>query len=469
MFPENTHFHFIGIGGIGMSGLALVLAKHGFRVSGCDQDVAQQSVRQLQDLGCLIAQGHDAPLCADKTISVLVYSTAIPLDHPELVRARQHGIRLMHRAELLAILTAAHVTIAVSGSHGKTTTSSLISDLLIKTEHDPTVLVGGYIKSIGSNARVGHTRLLVAEADESDRSFLLLHPTIAVITNIDLDHLDTYADSEDLQKTFAQFLMRVTPEGKAIVCLDDANIERMIENYLPGDVRNRLITYGKSQRADYCLVSVETRPAETAARVRVPGGREYDFIVPLAGEHNALNAVAALAVTSVLEIPLSESIAALAQFQGVDQRFTLRGTWHGASVYDDYGHHPTEIKHMFVVARKKATGKVIVVFQPQRYSRTHKLWNEFVTVLSQAPVEVLILTDIYPASELPIEGVTSKVLCETLKQNSVPEVFYCPQESDWQALRNKLDTVVKPGDLLLFLGAGKVNKLAAKLVAEETD
>lgn len=463
---KNTvhHYHFIGIGGIGMSGLAAVVRAQGHRVSGCDRNLNQHSITLLRPLGCTIGEHNDPTICHDNTIDIIVYSSDIPPTHPELERARTRKIALLHRSELLAQLTHSHITIAISGAHGKTTTTAMVGQVLAEAQKDPTILVGGFAHNFGSNARLGSSKYLVAEADESDRSFTRLFPTIAVITNIDLEHLNTYTDINDIEKEFAHFLDRLPVDGKAIICIDDQNIRDMISRYLSPDRQRQLITYGKSAEAQYQLINTNVFADRGEAQVKLPDGRIASFSLPMPGEHNLLNATAAIAVAHELGIDFTTSAAALAKFLGVEQRFTYCGIFQGAEVFDDYGHHPTEIKNMLVIARKRARNRLIVVFQPQRFSRTEKLWNEFVALFKNGPhIDTLIIAPIYPASEAPRPGITGDRLAQEIQQVVSYPVIYCAEEPGWQKLKVLLQEKVGKGDLILFLGAGKVNKVAHEI------
>jgi len=463
MYKKTYHVHFMGIGGIGMSALAIVLRQQGYVVSGCDLDISSPSCLQLQKLGCALQQGHAGLLCQDPTINAVVYTSAVSLDHPELVTARAHGCVIVHRSELLAELTKQKFSIAVSGSHGKTTTTALIAHILLHAGIDPTVIVGGHVPSMGSNARLGAGDWLVAEADESDRSLVRLFPTLAVVTNIDLEHLDTYRDLSDLQATFSAFLQRLPFYGRAVVCVDDPATAPLLDSKLPGGLP-ACITYGFAPHAEFQVISYRLEPDHSCATF-AHNGIELGIVrIALAGKHMVANALAATAIALQLEIPFETIAQALASFRGVEQRFTYRGLFQGAEVFDDYGHHPTEIRCMLDVARRRAAGKLIVAFQPHRFTRTEKLWHEFLAVFGAAPVDLLLITDIYPASEQPIPGITSERLVAELRaKNPGLAVEYIPQDPDFQAVRAALVEHAGVGDLVFFLGAGKLNKLSQSL------
>ena len=461
--PEGNHLHFIGIGGIGMSGIAAIFRQQGYTISGCDTDTNQKSIGLLRSLGCTITEGNGGPACSDPTITAVVRTSAVKEDHPEVIAARKRGIPVLHRAELLATLTKQRPTIAVSGAHGKTTTTALIGHLLTTAMHDPTIIVGGFMQNLGTNFRAGNGPFFVVEADESDRSFLLLSPLIAVITNIDLEHLDTYRDKEDVKETFKKFIEKLPPYGHAIVNLDDPFSHELIKT-LPDSLKAEVITCGTAAEADTRLVSYSLEADCSHATVRLPHGGLVSFVLPLPGKHNLYNALSACAVASILQIPPFVIQQALESFQGVEQRFTHRGTFPGASVFDDYAHHPAEIASALAVAKKKNKGALHVVFQPHRFTRTQKLWDQFVEILADPAIDELILVPIYPASEPPIEGITSEKLVEAIHaQRSGNKVRLLPLEKDYQSLITALKQTVKKDDLVLFLGAGKVNRLAAQL------
>ncbi len=452
----------MGIGGIGMSGIAKVLAAQGYRISGCDLDLEQKSVKQLQKLGCTISHGHDSVACHDPSIDVVVYSTAVHTDHPELARTRAAGKRTIHRSVMLAELMRTKYSIAVSGAHGKTTTTSLIAHILLQTNQDPTVVIGGHLKNIDDNAHAGSGQLLVAEADESDRSFLRLPATWAVITNIDLEHLDTYKDLPDIIATFKQFLCQLPFYGKAIVCLDDPVIKSLFP--LP-DIAT--ITYGLDDQATVYARDIELLAEHSTCTVYMRGEQLGKLMIPIAGRHHLLNALGATALALDVGLSFGDIAQALATFQGVERRFSYHGKFHGAEIFDDYGHHPCEIAHTLSVARKRAKGRVHVVFQPHRFTRTHLLWNDFIDTFMRSNIDTLVLTDIFPASEEAIEGVTSQRLVEDLAQRKPRfAATYIPLDSNFAQLIANVKEHAQPGDLVLFLGAGKVYQIPELLELE---
>lgn len=456
MAISAKHVHFVGIGGIGMSALATILAEQGIKVSGCDADTTQKSVSHLKQLGCTIYSGNGSDGCFDSSIDLFVCSTAIKRDMPEIKSALERGIRIISRAELLAELMREKFSIAVAGSHGKTTTSALLSYVLLATEKDPTIIVGGHLGNLGHNARLGKGNLLVAEADESDRSFTILPPSAAIVTNIDLEHLDTYHDLADLQKTFCSFMTQVPNTGFIILCIDDLGAAEAY-NMLPPHIKDRVITYGTKTDALARLEKYELFPTQTTATITLQTGEIVEISLPLLGKHNALNATAVCAAAIQLGVTSEELARVLPGFKGVEQRFSFRGTYHGAEIFDDYGHHPTEIAAVLQMAKKRTKNRLLVVFQPHRFSRTQKLWADFVEVFNTHRPDTLLITDIYPASEAAIPGITGEALATACNTR------YIPLEKDFSSLKKELNSLIKPDDLLLFLGAGKVNRLSEEL------
>jgi UDP-N-acetylmuramate--alanine ligase len=453
MYKPKTHIHFTGIGGIGMSGLAIILHEQGFQISGCDVDHNQKSIHFLKSLGCAIHQGNNTPECSQVPYDILVYSTAIA--GSELEQARSQGIPVIHRSVMLAELMRTKWSIAITGSHGKTTTTSLIAHIFLHAQQDPTVIVGGHLQSLGTNAYWGKGPVLIAEADESDRSFLNLSPTIAVVTNIDLEHVETYRDIHDLKESFKTFLNRLPFYGKAVVCLDDEHAASLLTE-IPCTVH----TYGTTHKADVFATNITLLAQQTEFTLWHHGQQLGLITSTLAGHHNMLNALAAISVALEFGIAFKDIAQALACFPGVERRFTLRGTYKGAHIFDDYGHHPREIHNTLIVARRRAEGKLIVIFQPHRYTRTHRLWNDFIeTFIMHAP-DQLIITDIYGAFEQPIEGVCSQNLVKDLQtRNPALNVSYVPYNQNFSHLIERLDGHIAHNDLVLLLGAGKLTLL----------
>ncbi len=464
MYNKKAHIHFVGIGGIGMSGIATILKYQGYKISGCDSDLEQQSIENLRAIGCSIYQGNNTPACHDTSIDILVYSSAIKQNHPEIIAAQKNNIPTITRALMLAELMRTKYSIAIAGAHGKTTTTSLISHILMEAHFDPTIIIGGHLKTISANAYLGNGDFLVAEADESDRSLLHLNSTLAVVTNIDLEHLETYRDLDDIKKTFRHFLSNLPFYGKAIVCIDDQNIQSILP--IP---HIKTIKYGIEnwQHADLYARDINLESDHSLFEVWYRGKKQPLGIIKLnmPGQHNVLNALAATTLALDLGVTFENIAKALTSFKGIERHFCYKGSFNGVEIFDDYGHHPKEILNTLIVARKRAHKDLTVVFQPHRYTRTHKLWDHFVELFAQSKINHLIITDIYPASERPIDGITSKLLVEAIKQkNPNLSISYAPYEPHFETIKTKLLPILKPGDLLLLLGAGKVNNLAQELL-----
>jgi len=457
MYNKKSHIHFVGIGGIGMSGIATILRYQGYTISGCDLDLDQSSVRRLKEIGCSVHKGNNTSACHDRSIDTVVYSSAIQSSNPEIQAAQQRAIPTIPRALMLAELMRMKYSIAIAGSHGKTTTTSLISHILMEAQFDPTVIIGGHLKTISNNARIGNGDFLVAEADESDRSLLSLYATLAIITNIDLEHLETYRDLDDIKQTFKQFLSNLPFYGTAILCIEDENIQSLLP------ISNtKTILYGLSDRADLWATNIELQADHSTFTLRHQQATEPlgTITINMPGQHNVLNALAAIALAQELAIPLSTTAAALKTFKGIERRFSYHGRYKGAELFDDYGHHPREIAYTLQVAKKRARNKLIVVFQPHRYSRTHKLWDQFLKAFQESEIDHLVITDIHPASEAPIPGITGKQLAQTLQACNPPfTVSYAPLEADFCSIKQKLEITAQKDDLVLLLGAGKINKL----------
>lgn len=460
MYHKKTHIHFVGIGGIGMSGIAKILAYQGYIVSGCDLDIAQKNVIDLQKIGCLITAGHNTPACKNPQIDVLVYSSAIKSHHPELIAAQQRGIPTIRRAIMLAELMRTKFGIAIAGSHGKTTTTSLIAHILLQAQMDPTVIIGGHLKTISTNAQFGNGDFLVAEADESDRSLIHLHPTLAVITNIDLDHLETYSNLDDIRSTFNLFLQNIPFYGKAFLCIDDDQIRSLLP--MP---HIKTISYGLGPDAQIRAENVTLNIDHSTFTVYEKEIALGTILIAMPGRHNVQNALAAIGVALDLGISFATIAHALSSFAGVDRRFTLKGTFNGAELFDDYGHHPAEIKVTVEVACRRARNNLTMIFQPHRFTRTKALWHDFIQVLSDPRINRLIITDIYPASEDPIEGISAQKLVEALKDQCPDRaISYIPYETSLEKLKLFIEDSAQPHDLILLQGAGKINQLADLLI-----
>jgi len=448
------HVHFIGIGGYGMSAIARVLLEMGYRVSGSDV-AAQELTEKLAAKGATVFIGHEAQHVSGADI--VVYSTALSKDNVEMVAAEQLNIPILHRAEMLAKIMDLRRGIAVAGAHGKTTTSSMIALVMEQCGIDPTYIIGGEIMNVGSNAKAGKGEFVVAEADESDGSFLQYHPEIAIVTNIEADHLENYnGDFENLKSAYATFLSQIKPGGKAIICLDDPYLHEL----LPGISVNTL-TYGMDERADYYALNVELGDRMSSFDVYRASDCLGRVQLSVPGKHNVYNALASVVTSLEAGLSFSQVAQAIEQFRGAKRRFQVLGEINDILIIDDYAHHPTEIRA--TIAAAKATGKrIIAVFQPQRYTRTYFLLEQFSRAFGEA--DEVIITSIYsPAGEKQIEGVTSERLVEMIRENSNPNVRLIATKEEVQ---QQLAVKLKSGDLVLTMGAGDIWKAAHGLANE---
>ncbi len=458
MFAKIQRVHFVGIGGIGMSGIAEVLLNLGYKVSGSDLRQSAVTAR-LISLGAAICEGHNAGNVAGA--DVVIVSSAVRADNPEIVAAHEQHIPVIQRAEMLAELMRLKYGIAIAGMHGKTTTTSMVAAVLAGGGLDPTVVVGGRVDAMGSNARLGKSHYLVAEADESDRSFLKLSPILAVVTNIDREHMDCYRDMEDVEQTFLRFMNSVPFYGMVVACNDNDDLRRLLAG-----VRRRTLTYGIREDSDFRISNLRCGASkQTAALSRFQVSyREKDlgeFELRVPGAHNVANATAAIAVGIGLDMPVDEIRGALASFNGVDRRFQLIGSADGVTVIDDYGHHPTEIRATLAAARQCGFEKVHVIFQPHRYTRTQLLLDEFATAFRDAD-SVLVL-DIYPASEPPIPGITGELLANRITEDGGQEALYVSSFAEAATLASE---VAKSGDMILTLGAGSISQLGPQVLEQ---
>jgi UDP-N-acetylmuramate--alanine ligase len=460
MFIQKQHVHFIGIGGIGMSGIAEILLTLGMRVSG--SDLRRGSITdRLAQMGATIYEGHESGHIGDA--SVVVTSSAVSARNPEVVEARLRKIPVIQRAEMLAELMRLKYGIAVAGMHGKTTTTSMVACVLAAGGLDPTVVVGGRVDALGSNARLGSSQYLVAEADESDRSFLKLSPILAIVTNLDREHMDCYRDMEDVETAFLTFMDKVPFYGAVTACIDNPLLVKILPR-----AQRRVFTYGVSPEADYRLelLDGDTILGDHSA-CAVSGFRSFQvhtakgplgpFELRVPGRHNILNATAAVAIASQLDISPDRIAKGLASFNGVDRRFQLRGKVNGIAVVDDYGHHPTEISATLAAARECGYRKIHVIFQPHRYTRTRDLLAEFSTAFTLA--DSVTVLPIYAASEEPIPGITAEMLAARMRDI---EAHF---EPDFANAAARVLSAARPGDLILTLGAGNVSQLASQLLA----
>jgi UDP-N-acetylmuramate--alanine ligase len=462
MFAKIQRIHFVGMGGIGMSGIAEVLLNLGYKISGSDLKSSAVTDR-LASLGAQTFEGHQATNITGA--DVVVTSSAISIDNPEVAEARRLHIPVIQRAEMLAELMRLKYGIAIAGMHGKTTTTSMVAAVLAAGGLDPTVVVGGRVDAMGSNARLGKSQYLVAEADESDRSFLKLSPILSVVTNIDREHMDCYRDMRDVRRTFLEFMERVPFYGLVVGCLDDPILQRLLPH-----VHRRVTTYGADPGSDF---RITLQPPQSSAdhaplncfRVtyKEKAGREKtlgEFTLHVPGLHNVLNATAAIAVGTALDIPDDKIRAGLDSFRGVDRRFQLKGNAAGVSVVDDYGHHPTEIRATLAAARQCGFRRIHVIFQPHRYTRTRDLMDEFATAFADA--DTLFLLDIYPASEKPIEGITAEALAARIHRTGKNDVVqYAPSVA---IAVETISATAQEGDLILTLGAGSVSQLGPAIL-----
>jgi UDP-N-acetylmuramate--alanine ligase len=452
MQRKIKRIHFVGIGGIGMSGIAEVLLNLGYLISGSDTQVSETTDR-LKRLGAQVAQGHAAENIGDA--DVVVTSTAVKKDNPEVIEAHRRNIPVIPRAEMLAELLKMKFSVAVSGSHGKTTTTSMVSTILAKGGLDPTMVIGGKLASIGSNARLGDGDIIVAEADESDGSFLKLSPVIAVITNIDREHLDYYSGLEEIKDAFLKFANIVPFYGCTVMCNDNVHV-RDIAPF----IKRRVITYGIDFPADYRADDIRFLADKTVFRLSHAGQNLGDVELIVPGLFNVYNAMAATAVGRELGLDMATIRKGLLGFSGVQRRLEVKGVEGGVTVVDDYGHHPTEILATLAAARQIWKGRLLVVFQPHRFTRTQALFDEFIHCFKDA--DVLVLNDIYPASETPIPGINSAALWAAIKEGGHPHAEYIaqPQHTVDFLLRH-----AKPGDTVITQGAGSVYKIGEAFLA----
>ena len=455
----TTRIHFVGIGGIGMSGIAEILLSLGFAVSGSDQKRSDTTDR-LATLGGVFRAGHAAEhleLLGGEA-DVVVISSAVREGNPEVAEARRRGIPVIPRAEMLAELMRLKYGIAIAGSHGKTTTTSLIATVLRHAGLDPTAVIGGKLPELGSNARLGQSDYLVAEADESDGSFLRLSPTVAVVTNIDPEHLDHYGDFAHLRAAFIDFINRVPFYGRAVLCLDHP----AVQDLLPG-VTKRCVTYGLAPLADYRAEDIRFSGLVTEFVALRRGERLGPLTLPMPGAHNVLNALAALAVADFLGVPFAAFQAGLRAFQGVGRRFTVKGTaeTRDVLVVDDYGHHPAEIRATLAGARAAFPARrIVIAFQPHRYTRTRDLFGDFARAFNDA--QAVVLTDIYAAGEEPIPGITAETLCQAMREHGHRGAQHVPSRA---AIAPALVSILRDGDVLITCGAGDIYRTGEEVLA----
>lgn len=453
MYNPNLHFHFTGIGGSGMSGIAEILINLGFKVSG--SDISKSEVcRRLEGMGAEICYGHAAANLKEEA-SLLVYSSAVNQENPELIEANRRGIPVIRRAEVLAELMRLKHGIGVAGSHGKTTTTSMTGAILEGAGLDPTVIIGGIVRSVGTGGRFGQGDYLVAESDESDRSFLLLRPAIAVVTNIDREHMEAYESFEDLKESFSRFVHSVPFYGLAVLCYDDPYVRELAEGY-----KGRKVSYGFSEDADIQARNAVFHHLKSSFEVWVHDELQGRVSIPLPGRHLVSNSLAAIAIGLELGVEFQAVIQALGEFGGVKRRMEILHDNGGATLISDYGHHPTEIKATLSAIREgwgEGAGRVYTVFQPHRYSRTRDCFQEFQSCFSDT--DYLVTTDIYAASESPLDGISGESLFSSIDH---PEKKYVRSIQDF-TLEDLPE--LKEDDVVIFLGAGSIGGVAEKLAA----
>lgn len=457
LFANLSKVHFVGIGGAGMSGIAEVLLDYDLEVSGCDLTPSEVTER-LEKLGVAVSQGHSPDHL--QGIDLVVISSAVSRGNPEVEAAVRGNITVVRRAEMLGELMRLKYGIAVAGTHGKTTTTSLVGAVMTEAGLDPTVIVGGRLRVTGTGARLGKSDYLVAEADEYDRSFLRLQPIIAVVTSIDKDHLDTYGDLETIKQAFHEFADKVPFFGQVILCLDDLNVQEL----LPRLAGRRVLTYGLSPAADLRAAELEITPAGSSFKVQTTAAGDLGQIdLPMHGVHNVRNALAAVAVGLALGIDFEDIGGALERFSGVHRRFETKGEWRGATVVDDYAHHPTEVRATLEAARQAfPRGRIVAVFQPHLFTRTRDLAEEFGQALLGA--DLVLVTDIYASREEPLRGVDATLVVEAARRCGHRHVQLC---ADWRDAPHELESQVGEGDVLLTVGAGDIYRLSDELVGQE--
>jgi len=448
---KTRHIHFVGIGGIGMSGIAEVLRNLGYRVSGSDL-VQSETTLRLGHLGCLVRIGHDGKNV--EGADVVVISSAVKPDNPEVVAARQAGIPVVPRATMLNELMRMKYGIAVAGSHGKTTTTSMVATVMAEAGMDPTVVIGGKLDSLGTNAQLGEGDYLVAEADESDGSFLELTPTIAVVTNIDNEHIDHYGNFEELRAAFGRFLDKVPFYGRAVLCLDDPEVARLLAG-----LDRPHITYGLTPQADVTARDVSQKDFSTTYTTALGGEPLGRISLPVPGLHNAYNSLASIAVALELDVPFEVISSALASYSGTQRRFQWKGEVNGIRIYDDYAHHPSEIRATLEAVRSGWKGRVIALFQPHRFTRTRDLLPEFGTAFHNA--DRVLVCDIYPAGEERIENLTGADVALSIASHGHRNSEFV---QGWEKAVEQISAELEKGDLLLTLGAGDIWKAGERIL-----
>ena len=455
MTKNKFRLHFVGIGGIGMSGIAKVFLNQGYQISGSDL-ADSESTRELSKMGATIMVGHRTENIG--AADVVVISSAVKADNPEVIAAKSKKIPVIPRAEMLGELMRGKVGVAIAGTHGKTTTTSMVASILTEAGVDPTLVIGGKVNALGGNAKLGAGPFVVAEADESDGSFLHLPATFVAVTNIDSDHLDHFGTIENIEKSFIDFVGRIPFYGQAVMCVDDARVVSILPK-----LTKPFVTYGTSPQADYRVGNISHQSLGYSFDVHFRGEQGAKIELQVPGRHNVLNATAALAISRLLGVDWQTISSGLKAFKGADRRFQTKLKTKQYWIVDDYGHHPTEIKATLEAARSLCKGKIICVFQPHRYSRTQSYMKEFETCFELA--DQLIMTDIYPAGEQPIQGINSELLVKNIQKNKL-----APSHSEYvdsfEKAIEKVKTSAKPGDLVITMGAGSITKFSDQLAAE---
>ena len=448
MFRKVNKVHFVGIGGIGMSGIAELLLNLGFSISGSDLNDSE-IIRNLRSKGAMIFEGHHAKNLGD--CEVLVYSSAVPEDNPELIAAREKKVPIIKRAEMLGELIALKQTsIGVGGTHGKTSTSSMIGALLSHAQLDPTLVVGGLVKNIDTNSQLGSGDLIVVEADEYDKSFLQLKPTISVITNIEQEHMDCYDDLEDLHNSFAQFANAVPFYGVVLACLDSSGVQDIIPK-----IKRPVITYGLTSQADISAKNIQSKESKTTYSLYKQDQKCGKVTLNVPGKHNVLNSLAAAAIGFEMGLDAKTIIDGIGSYGGVRRRFEIKGIAGDVMVVDDYAHHPTEVSATLQAARGGWDRRIIAVFQPHLFSRTKSFYKEFAAAFMDS--DVLIVTDIYPAREKPIKGITGKLVFNAARSTGHKNAHYIPDLKD---LKTTLDGIIQENDMVITIGAGTIWRYA---------
>ncbi len=443
-YRKINNIFFVGIGGIGMSGIAKLLHEQGFNVSGSDI-YENENVKRLKRLGIKVRIGHN-PKSISK-IDLLVYSSAVPKENPEILTAKQKSIPVIRRAEMLGdLISLKETSIAVGGTHGKTTTSSIIGSVLASANLDPTLIIGGLVKSINSNTKMGSGKIIIVEADEYDRSFLALKPTIAIITNIELEHTDCYKNIDELKDAFIQFARSIPFYGQLFICIDSPILYEISKH-----IERPIVTYGFSDNAQYRAKNLSYNKNKSTYDVFYDSKKFGRISINLPGEHNILNSLVSLALCNEMKVPFKKIKEGLSNYKGVRRRFEIKGTFNDIMVVDDYAHHPTEVTATLLAAKKGWQKRLVVAFQPHLYTRTLQFHKEFANSLLIA--DIIIITDIYPAREEPIAGVSARLIVDHLKKAKKENCIYIPDLND---LERELDKIIEPNDLFITIGAGTI-------------